>query len=53
MKKREEVFLLYVLFCLDKLVKARIERWKLVHADCTNDRDNPPFGETHIMGGES
>lgn len=48
MKKREEVFLLYVLFCLDKLVKARIERWKLVHADCPNDR-----GETHIMGGES
>ncbi|CAI2730344.1 unnamed protein product [Schistosoma spindalis] len=37
----------------DKLVKARIERWKLVQADCTVERNNPPFGENHIMDDEN
>ncbi|CAI2730347.1 unnamed protein product [Schistosoma spindalis] len=37
----------------DKLVKARIERWRLVQADCTVERNNPPFGENHIMDDEN
>uniref|UniRef100_A0A5K4FBI2 Uncharacterized protein n=2 Tax=Schistosoma mansoni TaxID=6183 RepID=A0A5K4FBI2_SCHMA len=37
----------------DKLAKARIERWKLVQADCTDARNNPPFDETHIMDDEN